>query len=328
MHVLIIGGTRFIGPATARRLVAGGARVTVFHRGQTQCAALPAEVARIHGRRADLGRVVADLATAPDVVLDMIALGEADACTAVSALSSRVSRAVVISSVDVYRAYDRLCCKEPAGESTPLVETAPLRRSRYPRRALASGVDDWRHDYDKVLVERAYLAAPAGLDVTVLRLPFVYGPGDYRRRVAAVLEAMAGKEEITLSPDHAAWRCTRAQVENVAAAITTVLLEGAATRSAAPAIYNVGELQASSELEWQRRIARAAAWQGRVAVSDELAVSPAFNWSQHLVVDTGSLRRTFGFQEPLALDEALAATVRAASSSAGVGSSSSNSSRP
>ena len=35
MRVLIIGGTRFIGPEVVRQLHALGHQVTVFHRGQT-----------------------------------------------------------------------------------------------------------------------------------------------------------------------------------------------------------------------------------------------------------------------------------------------------
>lgn len=35
MKVLVLGGTRFVGARLARRLVEGGAEVTVLHRGMT-----------------------------------------------------------------------------------------------------------------------------------------------------------------------------------------------------------------------------------------------------------------------------------------------------
>ena len=43
MRILIIGGTRFIGPQVVRRLHAQGHEVTLFHRGKSK-ADLPAEI--------------------------------------------------------------------------------------------------------------------------------------------------------------------------------------------------------------------------------------------------------------------------------------------
>ena len=36
MHILVIGGTNFMGPLVVRSLSEQGHEVTVFHRGQTQ----------------------------------------------------------------------------------------------------------------------------------------------------------------------------------------------------------------------------------------------------------------------------------------------------
>jgi nucleoside-diphosphate-sugar epimerase len=58
MRILVIGGTRFIGPAVVRRLHGMGHHVTVLHRGETESADLPA-IPHLHGDRlregADLG---------------------------------------------------------------------------------------------------------------------------------------------------------------------------------------------------------------------------------------------------------------------------------
>ncbi|MCG8364101.1 MAG: NAD-dependent epimerase/dehydratase family protein [Pseudanabaenales cyanobacterium] len=53
MKILIIGGTKFIGPHVVQKLVSLGHQVTLFHRGQTQ-AALSSSVAHILGDRAHL----------------------------------------------------------------------------------------------------------------------------------------------------------------------------------------------------------------------------------------------------------------------------------
>jgi nucleoside-diphosphate-sugar epimerase len=50
MRVLVIGGTRFIGPRLVRRLVAAGHEVAVFHRGQSS-ALLPPAVRNFLGDR-------------------------------------------------------------------------------------------------------------------------------------------------------------------------------------------------------------------------------------------------------------------------------------
>lgn len=56
MNVLVVGGTRFIGPRVVGRLVALGHRVAVFHRGEHRCA-LPtpvrdnADLATVYGAR-------------------------------------------------------------------------------------------------------------------------------------------------------------------------------------------------------------------------------------------------------------------------------------
>jgi len=108
MRVLIIGGTRFMGPHVARRLAAEGHEVTVFHRGTTS-AELPDNVGEIIGDRNNLRDFSGDFADLkPEVVLDMILLTESQAGELVGALSGIAGRLVVASSCDVYRNYNML----------------------------------------------------------------------------------------------------------------------------------------------------------------------------------------------------------------------------
>lgn len=79
MNVLVIGGTRFIGPSAVRRLEEAGHDVTLFHRGRTFGGALDG-VRKIIGDRRPLGRHADELReTKPDILLDMIAITELDA---------------------------------------------------------------------------------------------------------------------------------------------------------------------------------------------------------------------------------------------------------
>ncbi|PYS51327.1 MAG: NAD-dependent dehydratase [Acidobacteria bacterium] len=79
MRILIIGGTRFIGPYVVQRLANEGHDITIFHRGETE-ADSRVRVQEIHGDRRELSSFVAEFKTVkPDVVLDMIAYTEEDA---------------------------------------------------------------------------------------------------------------------------------------------------------------------------------------------------------------------------------------------------------
>jgi len=184
MRIVVIGGTRFIGPPVVKRLVALGHEVAMFHRGQT-ASAVPAGVRHIQGDRRRLAEHAAEFhRLAPDVVVDMIAFTEQDARSLVSTFRGLASRAVVLSSGDVYRAYGVFTGLEPGPlEPSPLKEDAPLRQTLYVHQAATSGPDDPTFDYEKILVERTVLA-DASLPATVLRLPMVYGPGDYQHRLS------------------------------------------------------------------------------------------------------------------------------------------------
>src|SRR5450432_200284 len=130
MRVLVIGGTRFIGPPAIRQIVAQGHDVAVFHRGVSSNG-LPASVRHFTAPEAAYPvRAIPSILPdwGPDIVLHMVPLGEADAVCAVTAFRGIAKRIVGISSGDVYRAYGRFTGLEPGPiEPMPLSEEAPLR---------------------------------------------------------------------------------------------------------------------------------------------------------------------------------------------------------
>ncbi|HEY0376046.1 MAG TPA: NAD-dependent epimerase/dehydratase family protein [Pyrinomonadaceae bacterium] len=310
MRILIIGGTRFIGPRVVRRLVEMGHAVTVFHRGETR-AELPDGVNEIHGDRRELASFAADLkATAPDVVLDMIAFTEDDARALVGVVKGVARRVVVLSSADVYGAYGRLLRLESGPPAAPpLAEDAPLRANLYPYRAQAAGPDDFKYHYEKVLVERVVMG-DARLPGTVLRLPAVYGPGDQQHRLFGYVKRMDDRRPfIMLGEAQARWRWTRGYVENVAAAVALALTN----ESAAGRIYNVGEAEALAEADWVSSVGRAAGWDGRVVTVPESSLpehmaSPV-DYEHHLATDTRRIRAELGYDERVPRDEALRRTI-------------------
>jgi nucleoside-diphosphate-sugar epimerase len=267
MRIVVIGGTRFMGPHVVRLLA--GHDVTLFHRG-TNCK----DTTHLHGDRMHLPR---DLHG--DVVVDMCCMTEAHAQTA--AKYFRDERLVVISSADVYRNYDGLRGRyNGPPDPVPLREDAPLREKLYP----------YGDDYEKILVERT-LAAPR---TTILRLPAVYGPNDEQHRFAAWL-----KPDAKIDVKQSGWRWTRGYVENVADAIVLATLND----QAAGRVYNVGEPDSPTEIEWASMVA------ARHPEVCGPASAGRLDFEYALVTDSSAIRRDLGYVERVSRKDALARTI-------------------
>lgn len=306
MHVLIIGGTRFMGPHITRNLHEAGHRVTLFHRSQSQVE-LPTGVAEILGDRNELVQHATQLRQLqPDLVLDMIAGTQRQAQQCVEVFDGFTRRVVAASSQDVYRSFGRVNRTED-GEVDPseLTETSPLRKNLYPYRNLLEGEDE----YDKILVERTLMSRPQ-LPGTILRLPAVYGPADSQHRMFPYLKRMLdGRPAILLEERVARWRWTQGYVENIADAITLALTDERASGH----IYNVGEPFALSVAERVEQLARVTNWPGQVVIlpGERLPahLRETGNMDQHIVVDSSRIRQDLGYSERLDPGEAFSRTV-------------------
>lgn len=302
MRILVIGGTRFIGPPLVKRLVALGHEVAVFHRGRTS-AALPPAVRHITGDRAMLQAHTPEIrAFAPEVVIDMIAFTEAETLELVSLLRGVAARLVIASSADVYRAFGLVTQRESGAlEPLPLVETSALRQALYLGRQPDSRPGDELYDYEKILVEKAARTA-ADLPATILRLPMVYGPGDYQHRLFPYVWRMDQRRRVILLDEGLArWRCPRGFVEDVAGAIVLA----ATDRRAAGRIYNVAEPIAYSEAEWVAGIAQVIGWPGKIVTVPKERLAVGLDTSQDLVVDSRCIRAELGYAESVRRDDAL-----------------------
>jgi len=188
VHVLIVGGNRFMGRLAAWRLLAGGHRVTLLNRGS-----LPdpfgARVERLRGDRTrDLERLVAGRRF--DAVLDFAAFTGDDGRRAVEAFGSRVGHYVMVSTGQVYLVRD--ACPRPARESD--YDGALL-----PRPAGPPDLPEWEYGVGKREAEDA-IASARGFPATRLRIPMVNGEGDPFRRIESYLWRLADGEPV-LVPD-------------------------------------------------------------------------------------------------------------------------------
>jgi nucleoside-diphosphate-sugar epimerase len=302
MRVLVIGGTRFIGPAVVDELLRRGHEVTLFHRtvttdGRDGVAEIPGDRKRIHEHAAALREA------APDVVVDMIAMTEADARGALDTFRGVAGRQVVLSSGDVYRAFGRINGIEDGPvERGPLAEDAPLRESRFPYAAQAP-------EYDKILVEETARSDPE-LPATILRLPMVYGQRDYQHRYFDWVKRMDDQRPaILIEKRFAAWRFARAHVENVARAVgLAVDLPRAAGRT-----YNVAEPTAPTVAESVADIGNLMGWRGEIrTLASERCPEHLLregNFAQHLVMNSTAIREELGYREALTRAEAIRKTV-------------------
>ena len=313
MRVLILGGTRFIGPYVVRQLAAQGHTIAVYHRGQRR-ADLPPEVQILPGTIEQLPERRAELAVlAFDVALHMIPVGEKDSQTAMGALIGIVNRVVAVSSIDVYRVYDVLHGKDSRVDNATLTEDSPLREKLYPYRGEkprpAGDPLRWIDDYDKILAERVIMSQPE-LPGAIVRLPMVYGPGDYQHRTFHYLKRMDDcRPAILMDEGTARWRGARGYVEDMAHAIALAVTD----EHAAGRIYHVADSDSPTETEWIERLASAAGWSGKIAIMPKGRL-PAhlrndFNTAQHWVVNSSRIRAELGYSEIVSSEEALRRTV-------------------
>ena len=308
-RVLVLGGTSFIGPSVVRALVEGGHRVAVFSRGLSP-ADLPEEVVRIDGERARIEEARDSFSQfGPDVAIDMYAMTEEDARLAKAGLRGIAGRMVAISSMDVYRAYDRLRKAYPGPpDPVPLTEDSPLRDHLYPYRGenRPPGLDrPYFHDYDKIMVERVVMGDPE-MPGTVVRLPMVYGERDGQHRYWQYLKRMDDdRPAVVLNERFAEWRCTWGFVDNIGDAIALV----ATDERAAGRIYNLGESNHPTTAELVREIAAVVSWEGEIVTVSDEELDPGIDPDQGLVGDSSRIREELGYSERVPRVEALRRTV-------------------
>ncbi|WP_171181556.1 NAD(P)-dependent oxidoreductase [Ruegeria sp. HKCCD8929] len=291
MRILIIGGTALVGPHLIRELSSDRAtRIWTLTRAGRPYFTEDA----LTGDRRDAATLRDALETArPDVVVDMIPFTQADAQGLAQAARTygHPVRLVALSSIDVYAAYGRLHGTEEVPlQPVPITETMALRQKL--------GFDGAA--YDKLGIERIY--REAFTDLTLLRLPAIYGWPDTTRVLPYLDQMLDGAETITLPADRAAFRFSRGLHKNIAlAAALTVMHPGGGQK-----IYNVAEPRAFSELDWIRKIAAACGWRGETIVEPSAHPNTPV---QHLEVASDAIRRDLGFHEKYDVDEGLADTV-------------------
>jgi nucleoside-diphosphate-sugar epimerase len=287
MRVLVLGGTRFIGRAIVEDLANAGHTVTVVHRGEREPDDLPA-VAHIHLARdrwmAEQARLSA---VEPDAVVDCLALSRDDARAAIGSTPPD-AHVVVLSSVDVYRAFASLNSARDT-DAVPIDETSPLSDDRYPRRDHGAA----HESYSKRDVEDEYLARGA----IVLRLPATYGEHDYQRREQFILRRVrARRRRIPIGAGGFLW--TRGWVRDIARGARLA----AEHREIRSEVFNLGEERTWTIRLWAQRILDAAQSEADLVEVPDYVLPPDMSLSggrltQHVLISTAKARSVLGYTD-------------------------------
>jgi|GEM_PF-868652 len=286
MKFLVVGGTGFLGRRIVDRLVSlDDASVGYIPKEETKyetpdsVALLDSELSRI----GDARDVVAEFR--PDVILNLECYSEEETLTFFEGVGGLARHYLFLSNCNVYRAHGRLHGTEKGElEAVPLSEDAALRE-----RALRGDEQEEKRVVEKVVLDSGYPA-------TLLRLPPMYGPEDWKRRFYPLMHRMiVERPHVLLGETQSNWRWTHAFVDNIAdAAVAAAVSCDQDTR-----VFNLGELQTPTIHERIRHIAMVFGWDGQIVVAPD-HVLPAYmrprdNLQQHLVYDSTKIRNELNF---------------------------------
>jgi nucleoside-diphosphate-sugar epimerase len=186
VEVLVLGGTRLVGPYLVRRLLEGGHTVTVATRGLTPDP-FGDQVTRLRVDRGNgdaLRQAVAGLTF--DVVFDQICFNPREAEAAIEALDGRAGRYCLTSAAVVYDGQEGLLTED---DFDPWAYAIDLEASRY---SLSEGKRQ----------AEAYVVQNASMPVVVARLPFIVaGTADYTGRFAFQVRHVAEGRSLGVWPD-------------------------------------------------------------------------------------------------------------------------------
>ena len=280
--------------------------MTLFNRGRSE---RTSDTPTIRGDLAELEQHrAALLASEPDVVVHCIANSAKHAQAYRAVFSGLEARSVVLSSMDCYEAF--FGARQGLEVSDfPIDETMPTCSQRkYWSGTQHSNADEY--DKNELTDELLSAHSQGDLQVTVLRLPMVYGPHDrqFAHRHGPILHhCLDRRPHMVLGASEAAAIWTFGYVENIAAGVLHAGLSSAANGG----VYNLGERKQRSKRRWLELYGEVTGQEIEAAiVPDELLGRAGGAAPPHLIFDSSKFARETGFQPPFALDEALHRTYR------------------
>lgn len=315
MTIAIVGGTGFLGPEIARRLLARGVTPLVIARGKHPVA-LPDGAIFAAADRMDSAALIALFKShAVTAVIDVFSLSLRNTQPVLDAVATTGARYVLVSSTDVYSNYEGLIKKAtPPIRLAPATEDSPLRTIRYPYRANTrrpQGVeDDLFEDYDKLPIEDA-ARADRRFVPTIIRAPMIFGPGDKQHRFKWAVDAAIAGGVAKLDARAGRWPNSYGYIVDVAEALALA----ATDPRTAGRTYNVGQPFVRTPIEWL--LTFAVILNRSLEVETVPPADHGLQWERAeasdlrypLTLDTTRIRDELGFAEIVPEREALLKTI-------------------
>jgi len=293
MNVLIIGGTRHLGAAIARELVAHGYAVTVLHRGQTP-GDLPAAVEHVLGDARDGNVVEPQLREGKfDAVVDTI-LRASDLASYLPLMQQYAGRLVHCGSTGVYAPADRV----PSRETDPTPCPPEL------------GGFGEKRDQDIALLD---FHDKTGFPCCSLRISNVIGAGDvpldiWGARNPAYFQRLADHQEIWV-PDDGRALLQPVHVQDLARGFRAAL----ETDGAAGQVYNLSSdrpVTLTGYAQFGKEILGSRSPLEHVPMEEILATRKANEAGlrficEHMCIDSNKARRELGYEPQWDVGESL-----------------------
>lgn len=309
MKILLIGGTGFLGSRVLKRLVIDH-EIAILHQGKTTLS-LPKGVQVIYGNRLELEKVKNEIHSfGPEIVLDIILSSRKQAIDLLKVCKGVAKRIVMISSCDVYQAYDVFLGHSDDIVPTPLREASPLRQHFYLLKNIdLSAFPSWvDREYEKIEVEQTIMHE-AAIQGTVLRLPMIYGPGDIQKRFFNILEWQKNDQDVLLDNQTANWIGPWGYVDNVIEAIYL----GTVRDQAAGQIYHVADSPFLAYSHIVQQMGMSSGWKGSIQISEKeyplTSLKTIFNVAginpkQNLSIDITKISNDLGYKRIVPESEA------------------------
>ena len=308
MKVLIIGGTKFIGKSIVTHSLNNGYKVVLFNRGQTYSTKLELIKGDVENISHFRNRI---LKQNFDVVVHCIAYTEKDAESIRSIFKGTKTKLIILSSCDCYEVFQGLKRGIDKAE-LPIKEDSPLSSMKY-YWSDSTTKGSRASEYDKNLLTKILMNGylKNEFNLTVFRLPMVYGPGDYQypfRHGVFIQRILDKKEDLILSDREQCQVWTYGYIDNIGAAIVHSFDKEICNGK----IYNLGDNKSRSKRRWAELYASCSNWSFRYHIIPEELIKKDKAYKnappQHLLIDSSLYTRETGFQDPISPEEAVKRT--------------------
>lgn len=290
MKIAVIGGTGLMGPSLVNELIEQGDEVHCINRSGLN----PKNSNAYQCDRNNENKLSGILTSIkPNLLIDMIPYTSEQAESLSKIVRKLDIPLIAISSIDVYKAYNILHRTVTASyQECPLKENSELRKK----------LSFQGKDYDKLNVERIYLRELK--DVTIYRMPAIYGLPDTSRIEPYVDYILNNSKPIPLNSGLLKWKFSRSLNTNCAYAISL------GKNLIGKNIYNVSEENPHTEESWFLKIASYLKWDFGIEVNETIETPYNIDTKQNWYVSSNKIRNELGYYEKYNPDIELMNTIK------------------